>query len=234
MRRSAIGVVCILLALCAGPALAQDGSIEIFPYSVDPNGNALTPDFGACQAVPTPIFGGFGQKLIVGVFGRLSGVTAAGISGAELYVTGIEGLPAGWTTSVIYPASTIQAFSATAICLPRSVGGNLERRQNTTWTDVSGPDAATCQKDPLVELARIELQQVGQPPVLIPNNTRFRVVAGDPPGGALNCPLLVKCDFPVFTQVCVTGGEFLVNPSGTSCSVAVSEATWGAVKDLYR
>ena len=101
MRRSVIGVVCILLALCAGPALAQDGSIEIFPYSVDPNGNALTPDFGACQGVPTPIFGGFGQKLIVGVFGRLSGATAAGISGAELYVTGIEGLPAGWTTSVI-------------------------------------------------------------------------------------------------------------------------------------
>jgi len=104
-----------------------------------------------------------------------------------------------------------------------------------TWTDVTGPDAANCQTEFLVELARVELQQTGVPAPAIGNDHFLYVVAGDPPGGVLDCPLLVQCDFPVYTQICASGSFFVINPNGFYCpDLAVHEASWGAVKGLYR
>ena len=237
MRMRAIAAVMSALVLSASTAFAgADGSLDIFPFPVDGNGAVSGPaNFGACQGTPSPIFGGFGQNITIGIFARLNGASLAGISGAELYLSGIEGLPVGWTASITYPANTITAFTANALFTPRDVGGTLERRQNMTWTDVTGPDAVNCQKAALTEIARIALQQVGQPPVVIPSNTYLKVVAGTPPGNPnFPCPSLLLCNSPFYTQLCVTGGQFIINPSGRTCNVAVAETTWGAVKGMYR
>jgi hypothetical protein len=47
----------------------------------------------------------------------------------------------------------------------------------------------------------------------------------------LQCPLLVLCDAPVYTQVCVGGGQAIVN--GVPCTVAVEPKSWSQVKSLY-
>lgn len=45
------------------------------------------------------------------------------------------------------------------------------------------------------------------------------------------CPLLTLCDSPVFTKVCVNGGQAVIN--GPSCTVAVEQKSWSSVKALY-
>jgi hypothetical protein len=43
--------------------------------------------------------------------------------------------------------------------------------------------------------------------------------------------VLVKCDAPVYTLICVPGGSAIIN--GTPCTVAVEETSWSTVKGLY-
>jgi hypothetical protein len=45
------------------------------------------------------------------------------------------------------------------------------------------------------------------------------------------CPLMVLCDSPVFTKVCVTGSQGIIN--GPPCTVSVEDKSWSAVKGLY-
>ena len=47
------------------------------------------------------------------------------------------------------------------------------------------------------------------------------------------CSLVNKCDAPVFTAVCVAGGEGFLNGSGDPCTVAVEDVTWSKVKGLF-
>ncbi len=57
---------------------------------------------------------------------------------------------------------------------------------------------------------------------------------------AANSPLpgevvIVDCASPFGNILAVPGGQAIVNPNGTCpCDVAASEATWGAIKALYR
>ena len=231
-------VMTAALVLSAVPALAQDGAIELFPYGVDPaTGSPTTIDFGTCQGTASPIFSGFGRKIIIAVVARLNGATVDGVSGAEMFVDGLSTAerPAGYTLNVVYPANTIQPQGAAALCETRDVGGEIQRIVNTTWVDVTGPDAPNCQKTSFVELARIELQQLPAA-TDFPNDYFVHVVAGDPPGNEnFPCPSLVLCNYPIFNQVCASGGQFLINPMVMECGIpAVSAATWGAVKGLYR
>lgn len=46
------------------------------------------------------------------------------------------------------------------------------------------------------------------------------------------CPILLGCDAPVYTRICVVGGEAFVN--GQTCTVRVAPSTWGRVKQLYQ
>ena len=46
------------------------------------------------------------------------------------------------------------------------------------------------------------------------------------------CSLVNLCDGPVFTAVCLSGGEAFVNGSD-NCTVAVEDVTWGEVKNLF-
>ena len=45
------------------------------------------------------------------------------------------------------------------------------------------------------------------------------------------CPLLVLCDAPVYTKVCVSGGVAILN--GRSCQIGVEPTSWSHVKGLY-
>ena len=45
------------------------------------------------------------------------------------------------------------------------------------------------------------------------------------------CPLLVLCDAPVYTKVCVSGGVAILN--GRSCQIGVQPTSWSHVKGLY-
>lgn len=57
------------------------------------------------------------------------------------------------------------------------------------------------------------------------------------PALSATCPILLACDEPVFTKFCVDGLSCYVNATtATPCtkSVAINQATWSAVKGLYR
>jgi hypothetical protein len=71
----------------------------------------------------------------------------------------------------------------------------------------------------------------------IPVDTYFGTGPGFPPRqGPVNCPLLLLCDAPSYSGVCVTTwpSQFIVNPSSRSCSVAVETKPWGTIKAMFR
>jgi hypothetical protein len=58
-----------------------------------------------------------------------------------------------------------------------------------------------------------------------------------PPSSPLwNTPVITRCDPPTYTAVRVTGGCFVVNPTGAEppCAVGVVVAGWTGIKQLYR
>jgi len=46
------------------------------------------------------------------------------------------------------------------------------------------------------------------------------------------CPILTACDSPIFTHVCVRGGEAWIN--GPNCTVSTTPSSWGSVKTRYQ
>ena len=236
MRMRAIAAVFMTLAMSATSVFAgPNGSIDLFNVPINPDASAGQPDFGACQATATTVFGVLG-KFAIAIYARQAGATAAGISGAEFYVSGLEStdLPAGWTKTWVPAAGTLVVGDVDDPHLGGPSGTETIRRGNVTWT-VDGPADPDCQMTSLTFLGRIECQSpFGQP--LIPGTRRIGVVAGNPPGNPnQNCPVLVFCNFPIFDTTCVTGGQFILNPAPpNTCSVGVEEKTWGSVKGLYR
>lgn len=218
----------LVLSLCSASARAGiNGSIDLFPYGIDPStGDRTTPDFGACQATVTTLPGGL-QRLSFGVYARLSGATLAGISGAQCYLQGLETgvpdqLPTGWLKNVEIP---VDAFAVGSIMDPNTANPVTYR----LWA-LAFP---VCQPGPLVLLAVVDL--FGFAYTDFPSNHYVSVVAASPPSPPLmECPLLSLCDPPVFTQLCVSGGQLIINPAGPSCTVAVEQVTWSRVKGLYR
>lgn len=215
----------------AGP----NGSIDLFNVSINPDGSTGAVDFGACQANAT-VIGNDVSKFAIAIYARQSGLTAAGISGAEFYVKGLEStdLPPGWTKSFI-PAAGLQVVGdVDDPHLGGPTGTEPHRSVNLTWA-VDGSADQDCQMTSLTFLGRIECSSpFGEP--AIPGAHRFRIVSGGPPSGPWReCPRLVFCNFPIFDTLCVTGGQFILNPSGPDeCSVGVAPETWSQVKDLYR
>jgi hypothetical protein len=176
-------------------------------------------------------------RLSFGVYARLAGATLAGISGAEFYLQGLETnepgqLPAGWAKTITFPLGTLDIGSTLE---PHMVGGEAKRRGNMTWA-VSGPGDSDCQRDPLVLLGIVDLTSSFGFSTNFVNNQTITVVGGAPPSNAaFACPVLLLCNYPSFTMVCVSGGQLIINPEGVvSCPVAVEQVTWTQVKHLYR
>jgi hypothetical protein len=216
-------VFSMLLALIfAGPGVAvagPNGSIDLF--WIDPQTGIA--DLTSCQGTTDFIPGVFGD-IELSVQARLGGLTAAGVIATELFVEGLEGLPRGWRAS----AETLGSISIGSIVGISQVGGQLVRDGSTAFSNCqSGPSG-------FVEFYHIRVTGTAVTEDL-PSDMRVRVVAGSPPANPeFPCPVLNLCDGPVFTQVCVTGGEFIINPMLRNCTVGLETRTWSGVKDLYR
>jgi len=112
------------------------------------------------------------------------------------------------------------------------------------WIDVCPPCSVVLLSG-FGDGASLGLQECarGQPLVVAPvklfpmakrDDVALEVGSKIPPRGPdFNCPLVLQCDAPVFTAVCVQGGRSLVNSSDL-CTISVASSSWGAVKSLYR
>lgn len=150
------------------------------------------------------------------VYAMASLDTLAGINGAEFR---IQGLPAGWLAiATPNPAATIV----------------LGDPFGTPGADIV---FATCQTARCVLLYQIALL-----PAPSQSQPVLEVHANAPPTNPnFSCPLLVRCDDPYFTQVCVRsdgtgsgGGNGNCGPCCGCPPVAVQPVAWTRVKKLYR
>ncbi len=241
MRHAAF--VALALATFAVSAFAgPDGAIELYPNMINPDLSVGAVDFGSCHITET-VLAGYVHKVAFSAYARLGGGTAAGISGAEFYVDGIETsqLPPGWTKTVVLSPG---ALAIGDISKPHIEGTETVRRVNLTWS-VEDPEDVHCQKQFLTFLARIELFSIGI--TRIPQQTWIRVMSGNPPSdNHLVASSLSLCDAPLFTPICVSGGALIINPYNypcwaaqageiqSACTVSVQNGTWSGVKSLYR
>jgi hypothetical protein len=127
-----------------------------------------------------------------------------GITSAEFRV---DGVPASWFNNIAAnPAAN-------------TVLGNL-----FTGTNIAFP---VCQPGPW-----ILLYTVSSLPLAAPTPMTWKVLQHTSPSSPdFLCPLITRCDVPVYTKLCVSGGEAFVNNG--SCTVGVAPATWTQVKSLF-
>jgi len=238
---AAVAAIALALSIAAPSAtFAQaNGSIDIF--YVDPLTGTV--DFGACQgaAIFSPPFTAL---FFSEVHLRLNGASAGGISGIEGFIEARVGMTTGtinqmtaWNAVFTPVAGTVadgnfvNQRDTDADTVPDTKRGNF------AFANVTGPNPEDgCQNGDGVLLKLGDLQ-MNQSPVVtpVPNDTWLRFVAGNPPSNAsFPCPLVTLCDAPAFSSLCITGGSFLMNPTGESCSVGVEEETWSGIKKLYR
>ena len=182
----------------SGAELADTGSIELYNVHINPDGTAGSVDYGWSVAPVTILFDGLLGKVAFDVYAHL---TPSGVAGAEFYLEGLEALPDGWTKTVL-PAPGLFVMGDWS----DPIGGI--RRVLLTWT-VDGPEDVDCQHALGVFLCRVELTSPFGNPALPP--TEVRVVAGNPPSNpAFPCPKLIRCNSPIFTEVCANGGTFRI------------------------
>jgi hypothetical protein len=142
------------------------------------------------------------------ILGHFYGDAAVdGITGVEFRV---DGWPAGW-----FGTPTKNAAFGTELGNPLTGGVNLA--------------AATCQTGAggwitLYSVSGFATSAVGPTTMAVNMHT-------NPSNPNYLCPLMVLCDIPVYTKICVSGGEAFLN--GGACTVGVEPATWSQVKGLY-
>ena len=143
----------------------------------------------------------------------MGGGASGGITGGEFRVTGI---PAGWTwTTVPNPEIT------TDIGDPMGDGVVFAYRDCQTGTD-----------------NKLLLYTVTVYPSAVVNDVILTVDMRNPPSNPnFPCSLLLLCDDPVYTKLCVCGGQGIVNGTIENCGCGVptpvGQKTWGHVKSLY-
>jgi hypothetical protein len=138
----------------------------------------------------------------------------------------IDGIPPNWSP-------------ATVLWVPNSAAGLV--MGNPMFLGAHHPETpgvniafATCQSGN--EGAHVPLGRVVLLGAHTPENVRLRVAGFKLVPTEPGCPMLLFCDFPTFTPVCVRGGEFVLNgPEPDSCApMALDEKTWSGVKSFYR
>lgn len=181
-----------------------DGSIDLFASE----GRIV--DWGACSG-RTMFYPGLYGQIEVALAVRLNGATSDGISGAELFIDGLENVGNGWICSF---ESARGALSIGDPCEPYDPGTGVEtRRMNVVFEGVSGPlpeDGCQVGDGSLVLLGFLKIWNRGQadlPPMFIDVRP-----AAPPSLEGVSCALVTLCDWPTFTAVCVSGGSFIVNP----------------------
>lgn len=141
------------------------------------------------------------------VLATLGGAAAGGITGAEFRV---DGFPANWFANVIpSPAATVVLGSALG-----------------TGCNIAFP---SCQPG---AGGIVLLYTVSYFAVDLQVNRVVSVLRHTTPGNAnFACPLVTLCDPPLFTKVCVNGGQGIIN--GGNCTVSVEQRSWSSVKSLF-
>jgi hypothetical protein len=157
---------------------------------------------GTCSA-SVPPFAPFNMYILA----LQGGPSAGGITGVEFRV---DGMPGGW-----FATPTKNAAFGTELGNPLTGGVNLA--------------SATCQSGPggvllLYSISGFATSAVSNQYLSVQRHT-------NPSNPNYLCPLMVLCDIPVYTKVCVNGGVAIIN--GGQCTVGVEPASWSAVKALY-
>lgn len=145
------------------------------------------------------------------IVARLHGDGAiAGITGAEFRQAGV---PAGWFVNAV-PNSAANV----------SLGHPLGDGANIAFPGCEGAFTPA-----------VLLYTVSGFTTSAPSNLTFQIDRHTTPSNpSFRCPLLVLCDAPFFTTICVSAGCMRVNSTQPSCCpLAVQSTDWSAVKALY-
>lgn len=140
--------------------------------------------------------------------GAVLGGDAAGpgISGAEFQCTGVD--PAWFNTVTPNPAS--------GLALGTPIGGGC----NIAFPGCMSGGFVLLYTVQSLALAPVTGRTLAVTQHTTPSNPNFL------------CPLVTLCDGPVFTKLCVSGGEAFLN-AGRPCTVGVEAKSWSQVKSLF-
>ena len=148
---------------------------------------------------------------MVYVVAKMSGVTVDGIAGAEFKFSGV---PASWR---VFPVA-----NPDLIALGDPFGDGV----------VMGLPCERPQEEVVVLYSVMVQASAAEPDV------QFSIEMRKPPlNQDFQCPLLLECDYTMFTKHCVTGQSCFVNSSRSrSCArpTGVDQKTWTQVKAFYR
>jgi hypothetical protein len=91
---------------------------------------------------------------------------------------------------------------------------------------------ADCQSGGTIAIGRFNVLNLGSGA----RDAELHVVAKRPPSNQFfPCPLVVLCDLPTATKICVEGGKTILNPSAPRpCGSGREQTEWSRVKSLYR
>jgi len=145
------------------------------------------------------------------VVAKMAGMSACGLAGAEFR---FRGIPDSWMT---YPVATPDIL---AIGDPLADGV-------TMGFECKRPETGAIVLYTVLVLAAEEV-----------DNLEFRIEHRNPPADPdFDCPLLVLCDYPAFTMLCVDGFTCNVNatePRLCATPTGVEAKTWSGIKTLFR
>ncbi len=160
---------------------------------------------GANCNLTAGLFQAFNWYILV----NLGGAAAGGTTGAEFRV---DNWPASWSFNTLTP----NANSNLVLASPLTGGCNIA--------------FPSCQPG---SSGVVVLFTVNTLPLDAQTNRNVAVLRHNTPSNInFQCPLITLCDIPVFTKICVNGGQARINGPG-NCTVAVERQTWSNVKALY-
>ena len=141
------------------------------------------------------------------ILAALGGASAGGLTGAEFRV---DNFPSSWFANVTpNPAANLV------------LGNPLQGGCNIAFP--------TCQ---IGMTGIVTLYTVQYFATDVQVNRRVSVLRHTTPSNAnFQCPLQTLCDAPMFSKLCVNGGQGVIN--GAGCTVAVAQKSWSGVKSLY-
>jgi hypothetical protein len=153
-----------------------------------------------------------GEPDTVFVIAKMQGMSECGIAGAEFRFTGV---PENWMTHSVPRPDLLSVGDPMAEGV--TVGFRCQR-----------PESGNILLYRVVVVATEEEEDL-----------QFQVENRESPTSPeFHCPLLVLCDYPAFTKICVEGWVCHVNSTkpGRSCAVpvALQGTTWSQIKRLYR
>ena len=164
----------------------------------------------------------------IGIFGDLGSascnIAVGGPGTMYINVVGSSALPTGGITGAEFAVGNITTADAFFILTPNPAANVDLGNPFAGGTNVAFP---SCQTGPSINLYHVNFfastdltgRLISIVAHSVPTNPNFP------------CSLLNLCDAPIFTKVCVAGGEAYID--GPDCTVAVEETTWSDVKSLF-